>query len=121
MSLGTVAFPPLPPPRDIPALALCPTFGVSGDGTPAWSLRRAARWTAPRGVLDPADPGFGWSFLCVLPSNLLDTSLSLGEKELKMRERGRDRQTGEEELKTDTLRETMHVLPFLKGVPEGCR
>lgn len=77
---GRCFSPPTPPPSPCarnPGLAFCPTFGLSGDRTPAWPLRRAARWTAPRGGLDPADPGFGWSFLLALPSNLQDTRLSL--------------------------------------------
>lgn len=52
MSLEMVPSPPQPP-LEIRALALRPSFGVFSVGTPAWPLRLFARWTAPRGRLDP--------------------------------------------------------------------
>lgn len=45
-----------PTPSRNPALAALPSFGVSRGRTPARTLRRAARWTAPSGLLDPRTP-----------------------------------------------------------------
>lgn len=63
------------PPSECPETEPLP--GVSG-ALPA-GQRPEAAWTRQ-------DPGFGWSFLRALPSNLLDTRLLLGEEELKMGE-----------------------------------
>lgn len=75
--------PPAPPSWN-PALAVLPSFGVSRGRTPARALRRAARWTAPSGLLDPRTPRLDGVSSERCQAITLDTRLWLDE-ELTMR------------------------------------